>query len=75
MAITTTPTAGMKTAIKNEFVSQFGGGSPPSTEEDIANAMAEVIAIAIEEALTEVKNNADVIDVTAGSDTVTGGVD
>ena len=75
MAINTTPTAGMKTAIKNAFTTYFGGGSPPSTEEDIADGMAEVIAVAIELALTEVKNNADVVGVDAGGDTVAGGVD
>jgi hypothetical protein len=75
MAITTTPTEAMKTAIKDEFVSQFGGGSPPSTEEAIATALAEVMAKCIELALTEVKTNADVVGVSSGGDTVAGGVD
>ena len=75
MAITTTPTAAMKTAIKDAFVAQFGGGSPPTTEAAIATAMAEVIAVAIQKALEEVKNNADVTGVTTGSSTVSGGVD
>jgi hypothetical protein len=75
MAITTTPTAGMKTAIKDAFTTYFGGETPPSTEEDIADGMAEVIAVAIELALTEVKDNADLVDVSLGVDTVAGGVD
>lgn len=74
MSITTTPTAGMITVIETEFDTQFGGASPPSTKAAIATAMATVIAVAIEQALTEVKDNADVTGVTAGSDTVTGGV-
>ena len=75
MAITTTPTAGMKTAIKDAFTAEFGGGSPPSSEEAIATAMAEVIAKAVELALIEVKDNADVTGVSSGGDTVAGGVD
>lgn len=75
MAITVTPTAGMITAIKNEFVAQFGGGSPPSTEDAISTAMAEVIAVAITQALTEIKDNADLSGVLAGAETVAGGVD
>jgi len=75
MAITTTPTAAMKTAIKDAFVAQFGGASPPTTEAAIATAMAEVIAVAIQKALEEVKTNADVTGVTTGSSTVSGGVD
>lgn len=74
MAITTAPTAGMLAAIKAEFITQFGGGSPPATEDAIATAMSEVIAVAIAQALTEVKDNADVTGVTAGADTVNGGV-
>jgi hypothetical protein len=74
MAITTTPTASMKAAIKNAFVTQFGGGSPPTTEDAIATAMAEVIAVAIQQAMVEVATNADLTGVTAGSDTVAGGV-
>lgn len=65
MAITITPTAAMKLAIKTEFNTQFGG-SPPTTEDAIATAMAEVIAVAIEEALNEVKTNAVAQDGTAG---------
>ncbi len=75
MAITTAPTAAMKTAIKDAFVAEFGGGSPPSSEDAIATAMAEVIAVAIQKALEEVKTNADVVGVQSGSDTVVGGVD
>lgn len=75
MAITTTPTQAMKDAITAEFVSQFGGGSPPSTEEAISEAMGEVLAKCIELALIEVKNNADIVGVSAGGDTVAGGVD
>ena len=75
MAIITTPTAEMKTVIKNAFTTYFGGGSPPSTEEAIATAMAEVIAVAIELALTEVKDGADLVGVSSGEDTVVGGVD
>lgn len=70
MAITTAPTAGMKTAIKNEFVNQFGGGSPPTTEAAIATAMAEVVAIAIEQALIEIKTNAIAKNGTAGGDDI-----
>lgn len=75
MAITTTPTAGMITAIKNEFIAQFPSVNPPDTEAAIADGMAAVIAVAIEQALTEVKTNADVTGVDAGGDTVSGGVD
>lgn len=75
MAITTTPTQAMKDAIDAEFVAQFGGGSPPSTEAAISAAMAEVLAKVIELTLTEVKNNADVVGVSSGGDTVAGGVD
>lgn len=74
MAITTTPTAAMKLAIKNEFDTQFGG-TPPTTEDAISTAMAEVIAVAIQQALTEIKDNADVTGVTTGGSTVAGGVD
>lgn len=69
MAITTTPTAAMKTAIANAFTSEFGG-SPPTSTAAIAAAMAEVIAVAIEQALTEVKTNAEVPSGTSGSDTL-----
>lgn len=75
MAITTTPNSTMKANIKAAFITEFGGGSPPSTEDAIATAMANVIAVAIEEALTEVKTNADLVGVTANGDTVPGGVD
>lgn len=64
----------MITAIEAEFVSQFGGGSPPTTEAAISTAMANVIAVAIKLALTEVKDNADVTGVSSGGDTVAGGV-
>jgi len=73
MAITTTPTAAMKAAIKAAFVTQFGGAAPPSTEDAIATAMAEVIAVAIQQALLEVKSNADLTGVSSGSATVSGG--
>ena len=75
MAITTTPTEAMKTAIADEFITAFGGENPPATEEEIADGMAEVIAKAIELALIEVKTNADVVGVSEGEDTVLGGVD
>lgn len=57
---------GMITAIKDEFVTQFGGGSPPSSEAAIATAIANVIAVAIEEALNEIKTNAVALDGTSG---------
>jgi len=74
MAITTTPTAGMITALETEIQTQFQTGTPPSSEADIRSALAAVLAKAIELALTEVKDNADVTGVAAGSDTVSGGV-
>lgn len=75
MAITVAPTAGMIAAIKAEFVTQFGGAAPPTTEDAIATAIANVIAVAITQALTEIKTNADLVGVDAGVDTVVGGVD
>lgn len=75
MSITTTPTQAMKDAIKAEFITQFGGSDPPNDEDGIADGMAAVLAKCIELALAEVKDNADVTGVTAGSDTVAGGVD
>jgi len=79
MAITTTPTAGMKLAISNEFKVQFPTNwVPPSNPTDLNNAVAtkfgEIIAIAIQQALIEVKNNADLVGVSSGGDTVAGGV-
>lgn len=64
----------MVAAIKAVFVSEFGGATPPTTEDAIATAMANVIAVAIEEALTEVKDNAEISTAGAkvGSDTLTG---
>lgn len=61
--------------IKDEFKNQFPEDDPPSSENEIAEAIANVLAKTIEIALTEVKDNADVVGVTSGSDTVTGGVD
>jgi len=75
MAITTTPTTEMKAAIAAQFSAAFGGLNPPDTEATISLAMAEVIAVAIELALVEVKTNADVTGVSEGEDTVIGGVD
>ena len=68
MAITTTPTPGQIAALKQVFVDEFGGGSPPDTESDIGDALANCLAKALELALIEIKDNAKALDGTAGGD-------
>ena len=58
--------AGLKTAFAAEF------GEAESFYDTIAGIFSDEIVVAI---LDEVKDNADVVGVTSGSDTVVGGVD
>ena len=71
MAITTAPTQAMKDAIAAEFKTQFPTDwEPPEDPGDLNDAVAEkfgeIIAIAVEKALTEVKTNAVALDGTQG---------
>lgn len=70
----TTIEATVKSAVKAQFLTSFGD-PPPTSAEDIADAMAEVIAQVVPGIIAAVKSDADLTGVTAGSDTVSGGVD
>ena len=68
--------AAVRADVRAEFLAQFGiSVPPPETESDIADAMADVIAIVVDEIIAAMKNDADLTGVTSGSDTVAGGVD
>lgn len=69
----TTIQADCKTVVKAAFQSYFDS-NPPTTSAAIADAMADVIVALIPTLVTAIKNTADVTGVTAGSDTVAGGV-
>lgn len=61
--------------VKAEFITEFGGASPPATEDAIATAIANVIAKVVPDIIAAIKTDADLTGVTSGSDTVLGGVD
>jgi len=66
----TTTTATVKAALKTAMAAAYG--SPEATYDEFAGIMADAVVPAI---LNEIKTNADLVGVTAGSDTVPGGVD
>jgi len=65
--------ASAKANIKTAMATAYG--EPEATYDEFAGIIANGVGEAIEDALTEIKTNADVTGVTAGSDTVAGGVD
>ena len=65
-AVKATAKAALKTAMSTEF------GESEATYDTVAGVFTESVIDAI---LNEIKDNADLTDVTAGSDTVAGGVD
>ena len=70
MAITVaTVQAAVKAALKTAMATAYG--QPEATYDQFAGILADNIVPAI---LNEIKNNADLTGVTAGSDTVVGGV-
>ena len=70
MAIDVTTTkAAIEAALKADLAAAFG--LPEATYDDFAAAIASAIATALQ----HVKSDADVTGVTAGGDTVAGGVD
>lgn len=56
MAFETTVTASMLAAIKAVFIAAFGGGSPPTSESDIGDGVANSVGEAVTQALTELDN-------------------
>ena len=72
MAITTAPTQAMKDAIAAEFIAQFPLDWEPPEDllAAVSAAFGEIIAVGIEKALIEVKDNAKAVNGTAGGDTL-----
>lgn len=71
----TTETAG---TMLDDFVALSAASTPPEGTPATAAQLlpfVQVLADGIGRALQHIKDDADVVDVTAGSDTVTGGVD
>jgi len=63
------------TAAFNKLFDDLVTNGPVSDAQSGLQAIADAIGLAVEVALNEVKTNADVTGVTAGADTVGGGVD
>ena len=61
--------ATVKAAIKTAMASAYG--EPEATYDEFAGILADAISDSI---LNEIKDNADLTDVTSGSETVSGGV-
>ena len=67
----------VKATVKAYYATAFAPGnfSDPPTGNEIAEAMAALIAKVVPDIISHIKTNADVTDVTAGVDVVAGGVD
>ncbi len=71
--ITTAVTSALKTAYNTELIN--GTFSDPPTDTEIEDAMAAFVAAVVTPIIDAIKTDADLTGVTAGSDTVAGGVD
>lgn len=73
----TTIRAAVKSTVKAYYSTAFdiSNFSDPPTDDEIAEAMADLIAECVVDIIAAIKTSADVTGVTAGAATISGGVD